>query len=364
MNATADPTTALPTSQPPLHALVANIQDAIVLLDATGRVVFESPAASAILGIPADDVLGAFGLKRIHPDERDAVVREFERTIATPGAVARATYRFQRADGRWQHLEALAKNLLDDPALRGVLITFRDVTERTHALAAAERAARTTDDFLEMAAHEIRTPLRAILGWTRALKAANPAIAGDAIGQIERATQQLEEVVRDALAFERSGDAHGRRRIERISVAGAVDEALGAARTAAAKLGATVATAADVPDDTVVLADAGRLDYVLATLILAAARSGRGAGEVRVGWRGQGELVRIVVRSAGAGLSGYAIETLFERFERLGMEDAGGETVGLGIAIANRLVQMMNGSLGLASGPGEGLLFWIELPGG
>ncbi len=345
---------------PWLHALVANVQDAIVLLDASGRVVFESPSASAILGVPPDDVLGAFGLERIHPDERDAVIRAFERTIAVPGSVARATYRFQRADGRWQHLEALAKNLLADPALRGVLITFRDVTERMHALEAAERAARATEEFLSIAAHELRTPVRAILGWANTLSASDPEGGGEAVEQIQRAGRQLEEVVEDALAFQRSRSVRNPLRIEPVDLRAIIAEVRDTALPAARGPGISVNIASGEPEEIGVLADVGRLGYVLRTLVQNAARFGE--GEVDLSCEAEGDRVRIAVRSGGTGASGRAIENVFERFERLGMEGAGGEEVGLGLAIANRLVQMMNGTLGLASAPGEGILFWIELP--
>jgi PAS domain S-box-containing protein len=75
---------------PWLRTLVANVQDAIVVLDSSGRVVFESASASDMLGRSESEFgSGAFGLERIHPDERQVVMQSFERTIAVPGPARR-----------------------------------------------------------------------------------------------------------------------------------------------------------------------------------------------------------------------------------------------------------------------------------
>src|SRR5690606_3471875 len=106
-----------PTNPPPtsmLDALISNIQDAIVLIGRDGKVVFESPSASDLLGPRPAGTPRTFTLGRIHPDERAGVVEAFERTCGRPGAVQRGTYRCQTSDSEWRHREAVAKNLLGD----------------------------------------------------------------------------------------------------------------------------------------------------------------------------------------------------------------------------------------------------------
>ncbi|MEX2581851.1 MAG: PAS domain-containing sensor histidine kinase [Gemmatimonadota bacterium] len=357
-----DPASPPPTPSPWLHALVANVQDAIVLLDAAGRVTYESPSACEILGIPPDDVLGAFGMGRIHPDERDAVMSSFERTIASPGAVARATYRFQRADGNWRHLEALAKNLLDDPHLRGVLITFRDVTERIRALEAAEEAGRARDEFLSRMSHELRTPLHAILGWAQLLESAEGPELEEAAEQITTAGHHLLRLVEEALDL--AAIQEGRVVVDatRVTVREVVVEAVDLIRPLADRRDIQVQIAAE-QTEVAVLADRDRLRQVLLNLLSNAVKYNRYAGDVRIHWeRASSRLIAISVSDTGPGMHPAMLDRIFQRFERLGMEDAGIEGSGLGLAISNRIVEMMGGTMAVETRPGDGAVLRIELP--
>jgi len=360
--ATPSAATAPPHPTPWLHALVSNVQDAIVLLDSSGRVTYESPSACEILGIPTDDVLGAFGLKRIHPDERDAVVEAFERTLAVPGAVARATYRFQRADGDWRHLEALAKNLVDDPHLHGVLITFRDVTERLRALEAAEKASRARDEFLARMGRELQPPLRAILGWTCSLKAGPAAEHPELAEQIERAARHLLMLVEEALDLASVQESGLNLQIGRTEVQPLVQESVEEVLPLAVRR--DVAIHFLPPSQAVaVLADPFRLRQILVSLLTNAIRYNRHAGEVTVSWRlAGGRTVQIAVSDTGPGITPSMVERIFERFDRLGMENAALEGSGLGLAISSRLVEMMGGTMSVENRPGSGATFRVELP--
>jgi PAS domain S-box-containing protein len=352
-----------PTPTPWHHALVANVQDAIVLLDAAGRVTYESPSACEILGIPPDDVLGGFGLGRIHPDERDAVIKSFERTIAVPGSVARATYRFQRTDGSWRHLEALAKNLLDDPNLRGVLITFRDVTERIRALETAERASRARDEFLSRMSQELRAPLHAILGWAQLLEAGDGSGIDEAVQQIRAAANDLLRLVEEALDLAAVQEGRLALQLSRVTLGRVVDEAIQLARPLAARRDVRIHLGAGGAEEVAVLADADRLRQVVLNLLSNAVKFNRYGGEVNVAWEMiSSRLVRLSVRDTGPGMPPAMLDRIFERFERVGMEGAGMEGSGLGLAVSNRLVELMGGTMSAENHPGSGAVLRIDLP--
>jgi PAS domain S-box-containing protein len=354
-------TTELPS--PWLRAIVANVQDAIVVLDSSGKVVFESPSAHEMLGVAPDDALGVFRLERIHPEEREMVVRAFERTIALPGAVARATYRFQRPDGTWQHLEALAKNLLHEAYLHGILVTFRDVSDRIRALEAAERANRTRDEFLSRMSHELRTPLHAVLGWAQLLLASADVGVLEAGEQIHGAGEHLLRLVEEALDLAAVQEGRITIELERVRVREAVAEAIELARPLAAARDVHMHIIGDADPDVVVSADRHRLRQVLLNLVSNAIKSNRFAGEVFVSWQAlKDSPVRIAVRDTGPGMDPDQLPRLFQRFERLGMAKAGVEGSGLGLAISSRLVEMMGGRIGVEGLTGTGATFWIEVP--
>ena len=111
-----------------------------------------------------------------------------------------------------------------------------------------------------------------------------------------------------------------------------------------------------------VVADRNRLRQVLINLLSNAVKYNRYAGDVVVRWVGEAQAVRIAVRDTGPGITDQKLHHVFERFERLGQESAGIEGCGLGLAISRRLVQLMNGTIGVESRPGEGAEFWFRLP--
>lgn len=350
-------------SSPWLQAIVANVQDAIVLLDSDGRVIFESPAASELLGLLPDGAAGAFGLQRIHPEERDAVIRSFERTIATPGSLARATYRFRDSEGRWRHLEALAKNLLDDPALHGVLITFREVTDRIEALEAAERAGRDREEFVSRLSHELRTPLHAILGWAQLLECGGAGDPLEAAEQIIAAGQHLLGIVDELLEVAPVQEGRVELEIAPLSLEETIAPMVELIRPLALREGIRLEIG-PASARTSVLADRERLRQVVLNLLSNAVRYNRPGGIVRIDWECVvPQRVRLSITDTGPGIPRAALHRVFEPFERLGADAKGSGGTGLGLFITRRLVERMGGTMGLESRPGVGTTFWLELAG-
>lgn len=384
----------VPTAPGMLNSLIANIQDAIVLLDANGAVVFESPSAAAILGVRSDQVLRAFGMSRIHPEDRGAVVESFERLKAVPGYVFRASYRFQRSDGEWRHLEALAKNLLDDPELEGILVTFRDVTERIRAIELAEKATGARDEFLSRMSHELKTPLNAIIGWGRLLQEDGSNEVVEAAAQIVAAGNHLLAIICDALDLAAVQEGKVRMQIGPVFLRPLVCEMVDLVRPLAARRGIQLeiyptsgqgsatergsghSAAGDVlvsegrPEvvsgsgarEPLVVADEHRLRQVLLNLLSNAVKYGRPRGTVEVGCRAGAGAWRIFIRDDGPGIANDLLGRLFERFDRLDAGDGAIEGSGLGLAISRRLIDLMGGSIRVESAVAIGTTFWIELP--
>jgi diguanylate cyclase (GGDEF)-like protein/PAS domain S-box-containing protein len=122
--------TDLRRSDERFRSLVRNSVDVNMILDATGTVTFESPAVERVLGYRAEDRIGRPALDIVHPDDRAHLGRLFVTVSHTPGAEASAELRVRHEDGSWRSVEAVLKNLLDDPAVRGVIANYRDVTAR------------------------------------------------------------------------------------------------------------------------------------------------------------------------------------------------------------------------------------------
>jgi signal transduction histidine kinase len=115
-------------------------------------------------------------------------------------------------------------------------------------------------------------------------------------------------------------------------------------------------------DGLVALADSQRLTQVISNLASNAVKYGGAGGVVIFRASKIYDGVRIEVSDRGPGLSPEKQAQLFEPFNRLGLERSTVEGHGIGLALAKRLVELQGGSIGVTSTPGEGAVFWVEMP--
>ncbi|HKA54602.1 MAG TPA: PAS domain S-box protein, partial [Candidatus Binatia bacterium] len=133
---------ALRRSEEYFHTLIDNTSDLIGILTAEGVFRYQSPAGERMLGYTAEDVIGRSAFEFVHPEDVGKVMDAFARGIRTPGHTAPVEFRCRHKDGSWRVLEAIGKNLLDNPAVAGIVINSRDVTERKRA----EQALRESEE--------------------------------------------------------------------------------------------------------------------------------------------------------------------------------------------------------------------------
>jgi diguanylate cyclase (GGDEF)-like protein/PAS domain S-box-containing protein len=117
-------------SEARFRSLVQNSSDMITVLDARGRVEYQSPSAMTLLGYEPGDVEGVAPLELIHPHDRSQVRAAAREAAGRPGGSVAAEFRVRHRNGRWRHLDAVATNLLDDPAVGSFVVNARDITER------------------------------------------------------------------------------------------------------------------------------------------------------------------------------------------------------------------------------------------
>ena len=112
-----------------LRALIEHAGDVISVLDADLRVRWQSPSVTRLLGFDPERALGRRAIELVHPEDGLEVERLLRATSHRSGAVTLST-RSRHASGEWRHLEVIADNRLDDPAVEGIVLSMRDVTSR------------------------------------------------------------------------------------------------------------------------------------------------------------------------------------------------------------------------------------------
>ena len=120
----------LTQSQERFRSLIENSSDLTTVLDASGRVLYESPSHERILGYTPEPLAGRNPFLMLHGDDADRVLRHFQKLLEEPGSSVMVEYRLRHRDGSLRYIESIAKNLLDDPVVEGVVINSRDITDR------------------------------------------------------------------------------------------------------------------------------------------------------------------------------------------------------------------------------------------
>ena len=120
----------LPAEEERLHPLLANTFDIISVLDADGTIRYSNPAAGKLMAYEQTVLAGTSAVDLVHPDDRDFVV---EALSARRGAGEPTRLRLRFGDGRWHHCLVHAADLLDDPAVGGIVVTVHDITDQVEA---------------------------------------------------------------------------------------------------------------------------------------------------------------------------------------------------------------------------------------
>jgi diguanylate cyclase (GGDEF)-like protein/PAS domain S-box-containing protein len=124
---------ALKESDERFRSLVQGASDMISILDADRAVRYQSPSTIRLLGFSADERIGSNGFERVHPEDRPHLETLFEELLGRPGDSVVAEYRIRHGDGAWRFVESKITNLLGHPAVRGMVLNSRDVSDRKQA---------------------------------------------------------------------------------------------------------------------------------------------------------------------------------------------------------------------------------------
>lgn len=345
--------------------------DPIVIMDAAGRVTEVNDAAVALFGHPREAMVGELLADTIVPARlRDAHTRGLARYLATgePRVLGRRIeLTAVRADGTELPVEVAVVRSRSEgaPIFTGYI---RDLTERRLAeqaqllrreKEAAEAANQELEAFSYSVAHDLRSPLRAINGFSTILLE-DHQITGDAAAQLRKvvtAAARMDEMIDALLGLSRL--SRGELQLRKVNISELAKSIVESLRTNAPERHVELA----LPDNVEAYADPELLRIALENLIGNAWKFTRNRPEahIEVGAITTDVAVRCHVRDDGAGFDMKYAQKLFGPFQRLHPQ-AQFEGHGIGLATVQRIVRRHGGRVWAESAPDRGATFYFELP--
>ena len=358
------------------RSLIESNIDALMTTDPSGIITDVNKQMEALTGCTRDELIGApFKNYFTDPERAEAGIK----LVLSQKNVTNYELTASARDGKKTVVSYNATTFYDrDRKLQGVFAAARDVTERKRfeaalqetnvelesAKSAAEKANLAKSDFLSSMSHELRSPLNAILGFAQLLESTSPlptASQKENIAQILQAGWHLLKLINEVLDLAVVESGKMSLSPESVSLAEVISECQAMMEPQEKQRGISMTfPQLDIPY--YVHADRTRVKQVLINLLSNAIKYNREQGTVEVKCTTTSpERIRISFKDTGAGLPPEKLTQLFQPFNRLGQESRAGEGTGIGLVMSKRVVELMEGAIGVESTVGVGSVFWIEL---
>jgi PAS domain S-box-containing protein len=358
---------ALQASEERYQTILDNIQDGYCEVDVRGKFLVVNEAYCRMFKRTREEVLGS-SYKQFFDAERSAKYREVFQRVYQTGEPAQAL-EVEIHPGRFvEQTVSLKRDTQGQPLCFVSVVrdcTARKLQEQELAAAkeAAESASRAKSDFLANMSHEIRTPLNGVIGMTDLLLDTDLSPEQTDYAETVRSSgEALLTVINDILDFSKIEAGKLSIEIQPFDLRHVVKEVAGMLTPRAAGKGLELTLQYPLAIASRFLGDAGRVRQILTNLAGNAVKFTH-AGHVRIQVDGEPIGVRVSVNDTGIGIPADVVALLFQKFMQADSSITrtyGG--TGLGLAISRQLVELMGGTIGVESRPGEGSTFWFTLP--
>ena len=351
-----------------------SISDGVGLLDRAGNFLRCNRALTQLLEKPIEEILGGSQQTLMEKCLGYAETSPFTRVQSTR---QREIQEVQLGD-RW-FLITVDPVFDVQGGFTGAVYLLTDITARQRAeaeriqllnreqkaRAEAEAANRVKDEFLATLSHELRSPLNAMLGWTRLLNTRkfDEATTARAMETIERNARAQAQLVEDLLDVSRIIQGKLRLNIRPIELKAIIEAALETAGPAAEAKEISLQSVLD-PASGCVAGDSDRLQQIIWNLLSNAIKFTPKGGQVQVRLERVHSHVEIIVSDTGQGISPDFVPYVFDRFRQADSSITRSYSgLGLGLAIVRHLVELHGGTVdAYSAGSGQGSTFTIKLP--
>jgi len=347
-----------------------SIGDAVIVTDAEGHITFVNPEAERLTGWPQSDAAGKLlpdVFRIVNEQTRNSVENPVDKVLRSGGTVGLANHTILiDRDGIERPIDDSAAPIIRAEGEHlGVVLVFRDITERKRAEKALQEEAQRKDEFLAILSHELRNPLAPIgiaVEILQRIGSSNPQFK-QLCGIVDRQTKQLTRLLDDLLDISRISSGKILLKKEYVDLSLAVSSAVESVGPQISSKSHNLTT--EIPSAPLfVYGDSVRLSQVVANLLSNAARYMDRGGRVVLKLERQGPNAVICVRDYGIGISSDQILRIFDMFTQVDHSLGHGQGgLGVGLSLAKQLVNLHGGTLEASSeGLGKGSEFTVRIP--
>ncbi len=367
----AERTAELNNSNRWLSNILNTTQQGFIATDRQAVVTKVNPAILKILGRSQDKIIGKKLYELTGEKNRDFLINRLILTHKEPND--EFDLDIQRPDGSICHCHFAVTYLFNEKnEIDGGFALVSNIDERIkveQALAKAKEEAEKNSAakslFLSSVSHEFRTPMNSILGFAQllALEKGLTDKQKDYIDKILVSGEHLGKLINDILDQAKIEAGIVELDITEIDFCQTISTILGLVAPQAQSRGIHLQYDREKPESCLVMADQVRLQQIIFNLLDNAIKYNHAGGKVEIYCeRLDASWLRLNVVDDGPGIPDTKLKSLFEPFNRLGVETSAIQGVGLGLTISRSLATMMSCRLGLLKKDGPGCHFYLDVP--
>jgi two-component system KDP operon response regulator KdpE len=367
---------ALTASERRFRNLIEKSTDVVVIIDSDYKIRYESPSVKQVLGYKPEELIGRDGLFGLHPDDVSKATDDFTRLMENPDEIINTRIRYQHKNGTWRDIQAIGRNLLNDAAIQGIVVNFRDVTESRKAerelqehydeekklRKQLEMEMKRRVEFTRALAHELKTPLTSVLASSDLLasEVKNEPLLSLA-KNIRQGANNLDSRIDELLDLAKGEVGILQLKTEPINLLQLLRETADITTALASGRGQSLVLA--LPHSLPMIeADGDRLQQIVTNLLNNAIKFTPKGGKITLRAKKKGSTVVVEVQDTGRGISREEQEQLFEPYQRLESDRDNLSGLGLGLTLCKTLVELHGGKIWVRSRVGKGSTFGFSLP--